>query len=994
MKNLRKLAIMASVLGALACATYTAAAAASLGANFVGRDSAGGDLPGPSLLPDEVAGVVPQDHWSNVGDGSANYSGSTLLEDNAGTLTVVELVYNANDSWNSDGGQTTPDEKLMKGIQKANPDPDGDLGPTSVMTFTIRNLPQGNFDVIAYTSHNGGAPIAQFTLGSTSYFVQCQVAYGGTFIQGTATTQAAATVANYVRWNGVAADANGQIRFTAQKVDVPQAADGIGVAGIQIIANGGVTFPPQTAPPLITDASLPADTVALQGGTASFAVATDQPLIWDIQWRKNGVDIAGATGPTYTTPALALTDDGAKFDAVISNGNGSVTTRAASVGVDAPSPEVLARGFLNVDYYYDTGAGVLVADLFTNTTKFPDNPDRRAYSGKAGVDQTAPDLSNFGVRITGWVEPPVSGSYTFFLRSDDGSELYLNETAGGDPPNPSVDSPIAYEETCCQAFLEPDASPTVTSLPISLTSGQRYGITVLMKEAGGGDYVYVAWRMAGDTNAAANLQPIAGPNLWGMLSGAGHRFNITQQPQSQTVVEERAATVRIQIQTLPDAGEYSLQWLKNGTPIPGATGNSYKTSTLSVADSGAVYVARMYTLFGQVDSDPATITVVPDTFPPVPSAGAIVSSDGTTVDLGVGFDERVNDTTAGVAGNYSISQGTISSFTYYPKSQSALLKVTGLAAGGSTTVTVKNVTDAKGNAIASVDVPVTVSTKIKWGVVGGAQLGLAGNYVVPVSDKGFDIYSNGFGEWGTYDEATFVYEQITGDFDKKAQVIYQDNSSQWARAGLIARDVTNFGVDSAAQNGGAAGRYQKVHVNPTGPTLTGPGTDGNNNWEGNRRLLTGGATDSAPAGGGPLDYPNCWVRIQRTGQTFTIFRSTDGENWTLLGATTWPDTAGTNGVVMPDTVFVGPEFSPENGNITNVGDQGTFLAQIRNYGDTFETSVQPGPLTISVVGGNVQITWPGAGTLQRTPALGGTWTDVQGTSPATVTDEGFYRLRN
>jgi hypothetical protein len=534
-------------------------------------------------------------------------------------------------------------------------------------------------------------------------------------------------------------------------------------------------------------------------------------------------------------------------------------------------------------------------------------------------------------------------------------------------------------------------------LPIALTAGQRYGITVLMKEAGGGDFVELAWRIAGDTNAAASLQPIPGANLWGMLSGAGHRFNILQQPQSQTVVEERTATVSINIQTLPNPGEYSLQWLKDGTPIPGATGTSYKTAVLSVADSGAVYVARMFTLFGQIDSDPATITVVPDTFPPVPTAGALVSTDGTTIDVGVGFDERISDTAAGVAANYSIAPGTISSFTYYPKSQSALLKVTGLAPGATATVTVRNVADVKGNAITSVDVPVTVSSTIKWNVVGGAELGLDGNYVVPISEDGFDVFSNGIGEWAAYDEATFVYEEITGDFDKKAQVVFQDLSSQWARAGLVARDVPNFGVGRAAQEGGAAGRYQKVHVNPSGPTLTGPGTAGNNAWEGNRRLLTGGQTSSAGGGGGPLDYPNTWVRLQRVDQTFTIYRSLDGENWTSMGSTVWGVTLdGTAETLpMPATMYVGPEYSPENGNITNVDDRGTWLAQIRNYGDTFGgPAVPPGPLEISIDGSTVTISWPGAGTLQRAATIDGSWDNVQATSPFTATEPGFYRLSN
>jgi hypothetical protein len=37
---------------------------------------------------------------------------------------------------------------------------------------------------------------------------------------------------------------------------------------------------------------------------------------------------------------------------------------------------------------------------------------------------------------------------------------------------------------------------------------------------------------------------------------------------------------------------------------------------------------------------------------------------------------------------------------------------------------------------------------------------------------------------------------------------------------------------------------------------------------------------------------------------------------------------------MPASLFVGPEFSPENGNIPDVASRGRFLAQIRDYGDT------------------------------------------------------------
>jgi len=278
-------------------------------------------------------------------------------------------------------------------------------------------------------------------------------------------------------------------------------------------------------------------------------------------------------------------------------------------------------------------------------------------------------------------------------------------------------------------------------------------------------------------------------------------------------------------------------------------------------------------------------------------------------------------------------------------------------------------------------------------VVGANQTG-GWNAVVPVAANGFDVYSDGIAEWGNYDETTFVYEQVTGDFDKKLRVQYQDGSSEWGRAGLIVRDVTDFGVDAATQEGsqpgntpvapydGKAGRYQKCHVNPVGATLTGPGTAGNQSWEGNRRLDTGGGCTTALTGVNAVpQYPNAWCRIKRQGQKFTIFRSNDGVTWVTLGTTTWgvDDTSKTP---MPATVYVGPEFSPENGNITQAADQGTFLAQFRDYGDY----VANPQLTVSMdATGKVTISWA-AGTLVGSSTVHGTYAPVTGaTSPYVVT---------
>jgi hypothetical protein len=97
---------------------------------------------------------------------------------------------------------------------------------------------------------------------------------------------------------------------------------------------------------------------------------------------------------------------------------------------------------------------------------------------------------------------------------------------------------------------------------------------------------------------------------------------------------------------------------------------------------------------------------------------------------------------------------------------------------------------------------------------------------------------------------------------------------------------------------------------------------------------------------------------------------------------------------MPATVFVGPEFSPENTNITTP-DQGTFLAQIRDYGD-YVAIIDP-QLKIKVgVTGKPTITWT-VGTLVSSPTALGPYSPVTGAaSPYVVTPVStgavFYRV--
>lgn len=633
---------------------------------------------------------------------------------------------------------------------------------------------------------------------------------------------------------------------------------------------------------------------------------------------------------------------------------------------------VLSFGFLTMSIWDNIG-GTAVANLTDDARYQAGTPDQTRIVAGRFDSQPTYQAENYGAQIDGFLVPTQSGNYDFFLRSDDASQLWLST----DDKVANLEM-LAEETGCCQAFLEPGAVQT-SWYQVALTANRRYAIRVLLKEGGGGDYVQVAWRRDTDTTPAANLTPIPGKYLATYANPVGATINIVTDLADVLAEQSKTATFSVVVEASSPSIAY--QWKKNGQDLDGAVGASYTTPVLTLADSGTKYTVIASIPGASVTSREATLTVQSDVNPPkLVAASALASETGTTFDVGVTFDEALQAASAGSIANYALSAGTISAVKFYAGSPGVVLTASGLTVGGTYTVTVQNVADVAGNRMAAAQKEFKVSP-MKWGVVGGKELGL-GNGVLAVAENGFDVYSDGIGEWGSYDEATFVYEEVVGDFDKVVQVEFQDASSQWARAGLIVRDVTNFGVDRATQESGGAGRYQKVHVNPV---TTAMGTAGNNAWEGNRRLATGAATTTAGGGGGPLTYPNTWCRLQRAGDLFTIYRSTDGQTWTQLGTTTFDEP-------LPPRLFVGPEYSPENGNIAaDSGLRNVWLAKFRNYGN-YTPFVAP-TLSYSNAGGVTVLTY--SGVLQSAAAVNGPYGPVAGaTSPYTVNKTGpaqFYR---
>jgi hypothetical protein len=286
---------------------------------------------------------------------------------------------------------------------------------------------------------------------------------------------------------------------------------------------------------------------------------------------------------------------------------------------------------------------------------------------------------------------------------------------------------------------------------------------------------------------------------------------------------------------------------------------------------------------------------------------------------------------------------------------------------------------------------------------------------VAYSDKDFDLVSSGSALWDNYDEMTFVYESITGDFDKKVRVEYQDASSQWARAGLQLREVLNEGTthDQAFQEtsnptGEKFSESFTIRVNPaagwTDP-VTGTVNPGNNSYEVIHRPREGyrytayNAIYNINGGfGGVPAYPNAWMRLQRRGQTITCWKSDDGVTWVGGANVTYTDDPDTpENELLTDTLLVGVFFGPELQNNTTYTLGHSVQAKFREYGDV--AGALPNITSVTLSSGNVTINWTGGGTLQRTPSLGPpAWVDISGattgtySTPVSGTGQSYFRV--
>lgn len=326
----------------------------------------------------------------------------------------------------------------------------------------------------------------------------------------------------------------------------------------------------------------------------------------------------------------------------------------------------LAGSLLRV--FYDGIPGVAVTNLtqatVTSTASpafgqlvFPAGPnaDGSPLSSETltqfleGLPTTGNGSDNYGSYIRGYLEAPANGAYTFYIASDDNSELWLstNSSAANKVLIAKVDSTVSGGWANPREYTKGAAQK---SAAINLVVGQSYYFEVLHKEGGGGDSVSVAWLMPGQTGAPT--APIPGLYFQGYPVASKIDPSFTRQPANITVIEGQPVTFSADVNA---SGPASYEWLRNGAVIPGANLSFYTLPGVAkLTDSGANFSLVVGNANGYIVSAAATLTVLADT---VPLTLVSASSVGTPYQVKVKFSKPVASASATLTSNYALDNG-------------------------------------------------------------------------------------------------------------------------------------------------------------------------------------------------------------------------------------------------------------------------------------------------------------------------------------------------
>ncbi|MBS0195283.1 MAG: immunoglobulin domain-containing protein [Planctomycetes bacterium] len=323
------------------------------------------------------------------------------------------------------------------------------------------------------------------------------------------------------------------------------------------------------------------------GTGASFSVTASGTPTPTYQWRKNTVNIGGATSNSYSIGTVAA-GDAASYDCVVTNSCGSVTSNSVLLSVNT-APNITGHP-VTATACAGTSVTYSVTASGTPAPSYQWRKNNSNIGGATSASYTIPSVVVGDVGFYDCVITNTCGSVT-----SNGASLNVNTA-------PSISGQPVAAAVC-------DGSPASFSVSASGTPTPTYQWRKNTINIGGAtsSTYSIGAVAAGD---AATYDCVV-TNSCGTVTSNGASLTVNSspvisgQPQSQTACAGSAATFSVTASGSPTP---TYQWRRNTSPIGGATSASYSIASV-VAGDAASYDCVITNSCGTVTSGAGLLTV-------------------------------------------------------------------------------------------------------------------------------------------------------------------------------------------------------------------------------------------------------------------------------------------------------------------------------------------------------------------------------------------------
>ncbi len=336
-----------------------------------------------------------------------------------------------------------------------------------------------------------------------------------------------------------------------------------------------------------TVATQPTNQAVCAGSPTSFSVTASGTGPFTYQWRKNGSNIANATGSTFNIASVTASD-AATYDVVVTGTCGNATSSAATLTVNAatgvssqPSSQTICAGAPASFSVTASGTGPFTYQWRKNGS----NIGGATSSTFSIASVAASNAGSYDVVITGSCGTATSSAATLTVNAVTSIATQpVNQTVcAGSPASFTVAAtgtgPFTYQWR-------------KNGSNIAGATNSTYGIAAATAGDASSYDVVVTGTCGTATSNAAMLTVNAATG-------------IATQPLSQTVCPSAPASFSV---AASGTGPFNYQWRKNSSNIAGATNSTFTIAAASTGDAGN-YDVIVNGSCGSATSNTAALTV-------------------------------------------------------------------------------------------------------------------------------------------------------------------------------------------------------------------------------------------------------------------------------------------------------------------------------------------------------------------------------------------------